>query len=72
MDTVEEASESTLSDSQNSQSTERLVQNTSTDESPSFPAPNVTISKVMPSLGPRRISLKTGAVRHSHSENNHT
>lgn len=49
-----------------------LTSQTSTDESPAFPAPNISIRRVMPSLGPRRISLRSGAVVHKHSENNHT
>jgi hypothetical protein len=49
-----------------------FTSNTSTDESPSFQRPELSMRKMLPSLGPRRISLRAGAKVHMHSENNHT
>jgi len=53
-------------------SEDRLTANTTTNEEPDFTQADVSIRRVLPSIGPRRISLAAGAKVHMHSENNHT
>jgi hypothetical protein len=53
-------------------SEEQLVVKTSTDETAEFPPASVSLRRVIPSIGPRRISLRAGIPVHYHSSDNHT